>query len=43
VWAPGGRPRVVFSLTITAGRIAEISILAGPALLSRLDLEILDR
>jgi RNA polymerase sigma factor (sigma-70 family) len=42
VWAPGGRPRVVFGFTITHGKIVEIEILADPARLSRLDLAVLD-
>jgi len=28
VWAPGGRPRVVFAFTITGGKIVEIELLA---------------
>ena len=42
VWAPGGRPRVVFGFTITRGKIIEIDILADPALLRQLDLVGLD-
>jgi RNA polymerase sigma factor (sigma-70 family) len=42
VWAPGGRPRVVFNFTITGGKIVAIDILAEPDRLSRLDLAILD-
>ena len=42
VWAPGGRPRVVFTFTITGGQIVAIDILADPDRLSRLDLTILD-
>jgi RNA polymerase sigma factor (sigma-70 family) len=42
VWAPGGRPRVVFGFTITDGKIAEIELLADPTNLSELDLAILD-
>jgi RNA polymerase sigma factor (sigma-70 family) len=42
VWAPGGRPRVVFTFTITGGKIVAIDILADPDRLSRLDLTILD-
>jgi RNA polymerase sigma factor (sigma-70 family) len=42
VWAPGGRPRVVFGFTVTHGKIVEIEILADPARLSRLDLAVLD-
>jgi RNA polymerase sigma factor (sigma-70 family) len=41
VWAPGGRPRVVFEFTITRGKIVQIDMLADPERLSRLDLTIL--
>ena len=41
VWAPGGRPRVVFGFTIMGGKIAEIELLADPARLRRLDLAVL--
>ena len=41
VWAPGGRPRVVFGFTITRGKIARIDMLADPARLRQLDLLIL--
>jgi len=42
VWAPGGRPRVVFGFTITRGKIVEIDLLADPARLRQLDLAVLD-
>ncbi|HKB47220.1 MAG TPA: sigma-70 family RNA polymerase sigma factor [Ktedonobacterales bacterium] len=42
VWAPGGRPRVVFDLTITRGKIVAIEMVADPAHLSQLDVAILD-
>jgi hypothetical protein len=42
VWAPGGRPRVVFTFTITGGKIVEIDMLADPDYLGRLDLAILN-
>jgi hypothetical protein len=42
VWAPGGRPRVVFGFTIVGGRIVAIDILADPERLRRLDLAVLD-
>jgi RNA polymerase sigma-70 factor, ECF subfamily len=42
VWAPGGRPRVVFGFTITDGRIVAIEIVADPERLHRLDLAVLD-
>jgi RNA polymerase sigma factor (sigma-70 family) len=41
VWAPGGRPRVVFGFTITRGKIVEIDLLADPERLSQLDLAVL--
>src|ERR687898_3429819 len=36
VWAPRGRPRVVFGFTITRGKIVEIDILANPERLRQL-------
>lgn len=42
VWAPGGRPRVVFGFTITRGNIVEISLIADPDRVRQLDLAILD-
>jgi RNA polymerase sigma-70 factor (ECF subfamily) len=42
VWTQGGRPRVVFRFTITAGKIVAIAIVADPASLSRLDVTVLD-
>ena len=42
VWAPGGRPRVVFGFTITRGKIVELDLVADPAHLSQLDLAVLD-
>jgi RNA polymerase sigma-70 factor (ECF subfamily) len=42
VWAVGGRPRVVFRLTITSGKIAAIALIADPDHLSQLDLAVLD-
>jgi RNA polymerase sigma-70 factor (ECF subfamily) len=41
VWAPGGRPRVVFDFTIASGKIVEIDLIADPERLRRLDLAIL--
>jgi RNA polymerase sigma factor (sigma-70 family) len=41
VWARGGRPRVVFGLTIRDGRIVEIDLIADPERLRRLDLVVL--
>jgi RNA polymerase sigma-70 factor (ECF subfamily) len=42
VWAPRGRPRVVFGFTMTRGRIVEIDLLADPERLRQLDLAILN-
>jgi RNA polymerase sigma factor (sigma-70 family) len=42
VWAPGGRPRVIFGFTITGGKIVAIDVLADPERLGQLDLAILD-
>ena len=41
VWAPGGRPRVVFGFTIMRGKIVAIDLIADPERLRRLDLAIL--
>jgi RNA polymerase sigma-70 factor (ECF subfamily) len=41
VWAPGGRPRVVFGFTITRGKIVEIDLVADPERLRQLDLAVL--
>ena len=38
VWAPGGRPRVVWDLSIANGTIARIEMLAAPDTLAELDL-----
>ena len=38
VWASGGQPRVVFSFTLSGGKIAAIDLLGDPATLSQLDL-----
>jgi RNA polymerase sigma factor (sigma-70 family) len=42
VWAPGGRPRVVFAFTIMDGKIAAIDLIADPARLGQLDVVILN-
>jgi RNA polymerase sigma factor (sigma-70 family) len=42
VWAPGGRPRVVFAFTVGDGRVAEIRLLADPERLAELELVPLD-
>ena len=43
VWAPGGRPRVVFGFTISGGKIVAIDLLADPERIRQLDLVVLDR
>ena len=43
VWAPGGRPRVVFAITIARGKIVEIALVADPERLRQLDLVILNQ
>src|SRR6266704_2714449 len=43
VWAPGGRPRVVFSFTVAGGKIVAIDLLADHERLRQLYLEILER
>ncbi|MEA2516131.1 MAG: hypothetical protein QOJ59_5620 [Thermomicrobiales bacterium] len=42
VWAPGGRPRVVFGFAIARGKIVAIDLLADPTRLSQIDLVVLD-
>ena len=42
VWAPGGRPRVVFAFTIVSGKIVAIDLLADRERLGQLDLVVLD-
>ena len=42
VWAPGGRPRVVFSFTISDGKITAIDLIADPDRLRQLDVSILN-
>ena len=41
VWAPGGRPRVVFAFKIADGKVVQIDLLANPERLQQLNLEIL--
>ena len=41
VWAPGGRPRVVFGFRIVRGKIVEIDLVADPERLRELELTIL--
>ena len=42
VWAPGGRPRVLFGFKVTGGKIVEIDLIADPARLRQLDLAVPD-
>ena len=42
VWAPGGRPRVVFGFAIARGKIVAIDLVADPECLRELDLAVLD-
>ncbi|HEY3195906.1 MAG TPA: sigma-70 family RNA polymerase sigma factor [Candidatus Dormibacteraeota bacterium] len=42
VWAQDGRPRVVFGITITGGKIVEIEMIADPERLGELDLVFLN-
>lgn len=42
VWLVHGKPRVVFSFTITRGKIVEVDLLADPEHLRQLDLTILN-
>ncbi len=41
VWAPGGRPRVVFTFTLAHDKIAAIDLIADPERISQFDLTIL--
>ena len=41
-WAPGGRPRVVFGITIVRGKVVAIDMVADPERLSQLDVTVLD-
>jgi RNA polymerase sigma factor (sigma-70 family) len=43
VWAPGGQPRVVFTFTITGGKITAIDMIADPGRVNPLNITILDR
>ena len=42
VWAPGGRPRVAFGFTIAGSKVVAIELVADPARLEELDVEILE-
>jgi hypothetical protein len=41
-WAPGGRPKAVFDLTIADGRIVAIDLLLDPDVLDALDVVLLE-
>lgn len=41
VWAPGGQVRVAFALTLASGKIAEIELIADPARIALMDIQIL--
>jgi RNA polymerase sigma-70 factor (ECF subfamily) len=41
VWASGGRPRVVFSFTLSGGKITAIDLLGDPEVLGELDVVII--
>src|SRR5882762_907217 len=43
VWAPGGKPRVVFAFRIVREKIVQIEMLADPSRIDELDLSILER
>jgi hypothetical protein len=42
VWAPGGRPLVIFGFTIMRGKIVEIDLVADPERLRQLNSAVLD-
>jgi RNA polymerase sigma-70 factor (ECF subfamily) len=42
VWAPGGKPKVVFNFEIAGGRIDEIETVADPARLAGMKVEFVD-
>jgi RNA polymerase sigma-70 factor (ECF subfamily) len=41
VWAPGGRPRVVFAFRVIGNRISEIEIVMDPAVVAALPVQVL--
>ena len=41
VWAPGGRPRVVFGFTIEGGKIVSIDLLADPVTIGEMSVTVL--
>ncbi len=40
VWAPGGRPLVVFTFVLASGRIAAVDLVADPERVHEFDIEI---
>lgn len=42
VWAPGGKPRIIFSFTLAHGKIVAIEMIGDPLRLSQIELTILD-
>jgi RNA polymerase sigma-70 factor (ECF subfamily) len=40
VWAPGGKPRVVFAFTTAGGQVTGIELISAPGRIGELDLEI---
>ncbi|MCA1647471.1 MAG: sigma-70 family RNA polymerase sigma factor [Chloroflexi bacterium] len=42
VWAPGGRPRVVFGFTVAGGKIVQIELLADPTYLEQSEVAVLE-
>lgn len=43
VWAPGGRPRMVFRFRVTGGRVTEMDLIADREHIARLEITLLDR
>jgi RNA polymerase sigma-70 factor (ECF subfamily) len=41
-WAPGGRPRVVWTFKVEQGRIVEAQVIGDPKTIARLDVFLLD-
>jgi hypothetical protein len=41
-WAPHGQPRVIFTFTVTRGKITAIDMTADPSRLRELDVAIMD-
>lgn len=41
-WAPHGQPRVIFTFTVTRGKVTAIDMTANPSRLRELDVAIMD-